>query len=670
MAMTPAAPLLCLLAAFFGGEGHPAPPAMGDDLEQCVRTFRRAAAGRASAAGQSKAQAALDALVALGDPAACEVIGLEFAQCVQRLGELESEQQRVRARLAQGQRVVDGLSLRAEKDESLAQVLKDQVRAAAGLTRRLGDLEEKGEVLRPWKRAVVGGAGRLLTQLSDSRKRSALKEIWKQAEKEEFWNTRLAAVGFLGAVGGEDTTKRLQAVLADLASDCVRLERGLPRKEAEVHKMEARLQKESDQSGGGVSGASAAQYEKIKREAAADRRQITEMGQVCDECALSAGRALSRLQPEAQAKALRALLKAQKKATTGARLRTLQILSAVECEPAQAALLGCLDGEDEPLVVATILRELAPYGPATLPTEVAIAHLAHESWFVQRGAIEALVILGQREGVGAMITALEGASGRLRTDLRGGLAALTGLDYHTNHTLWQTWWEADGDQFEVPETGRTLSAALPARDSVGMTFFGITTESQRVLFLLDLSGSMNYSMIARDNPTDSPGVPPDLPRGKEQSRLQSAKVDLVRALGGLREGALFNLVLYASDVWTWQDELVEMEGKQRVGVQEYVDGLRASGGTNIYGALRTALEIAGVKGGEEWDSPRIDTLFLLTDGRPSVGLTTQPDEILAYVREKNRSGGIVIHTIGLSGAQDAYLLSELAAQNGGTYSAR
>jgi Mg-chelatase subunit ChlD len=113
-----------------------------------------------------------------------------------------------------------------------------------------------------------------------------------------------------------------------------------------------------------------------------------------------------------------------------------------------------------------------------------------------------------------------------------------------------------------------------------------------------------------------------------------------------------------------------MEGAQRVEVQEYVDDLRASGGTNIYGALRTALEIAGVKGGDEWDSPRIDTLFLLTDGRPSVGLTTQPDEILAYVRDKNRSGGIVIHTIGLSGAQDAYLLSELAAQNGGTYSAR
>ncbi|MEO2164512.1 MAG: VWA domain-containing protein [bacterium] len=668
--MTPAVPLFWLLATFLGGESHPAPPIMEDDLEQCVRTFRRAAAKRSNPNSQSEAQAALDALVALGDPEACEVIGLEFAQCVQHLGEVESEQRRVRAQLAQGQRVVDGLTLRAVKDESLAEVLKDQVRAAEGLARRLAELEEKSAALRPWKSAVAGGAGRLLTQLSDSRKRSALKEIWKQAEREEFWSTRLAAIGFLGEVGGEDTTKRLQAVLADLASECVRLERGLPRKEAEVRKMEARLQKESDQSGGGLSGASRAQYEKIKREAAADRRQITQMGQVCDECALSAGRALSRMQPDTQAKTLAALLKAQSRAPTGARLRTLQILSAVECEPAQAALLGFLDGEDEPLAIATILRELAPYGLEALPTEVAIAHLAHKSWLVQRAAIEALVVLGQREGVGAMIAALEGANGRLRTDLRGGLAALTGLDYHTNHTLWQTWWEAEGTQFEMPKTGRTLSAALPAEDSIGMSFFGISTESQRVLFLLDLSGSMEFSMIARDNPTDAPGAPKDLPRGKEQSRIQAAKVDLVRALGGLREGALFNLVLYASDVWTWQDELVVMEGNQRVEVQEYVDELSASGGTNIYGALRTALEIAGVKGGEEWDSPRIDTLFLLTDGRPSMGLTTNTDEILAYVRDKNRSAGIVIHTIGLSGAQDAYLLSELAAQNGGTYAAR
>jgi hypothetical protein len=40
------------------------------------------------------------------------------------------------------------------------------------------------------------------------------------------------------------------------------------------------------------------------------------------------------------------------------------------------------------------------------------------------------------------------------------------------------------------------------------------------------------------------------------------------------------------------------------------------------------------------------------------------------VRERNATAGIVIHTIGLSGAQDADLLRRLAEENGGQYVAR
>ena len=50
--------------------------------------------------------------------------------------------------------------------------------------------------------------------------------------------------------------------------------------------------------------------------------------------------------------------------------------------------------------------------------------------------------------------------------------------------------------------------------------------------------------------------------------------------------------------------------------------------------------------------------------------TTDPDQILAHVRERNRGVGITLHTIGLSGAQDAYLLRNLAEQNGGIYAGR
>ena len=187
MAMTPIAPLLCLLTALCGGEGRSAAPTAGDDLEQCVRTFRRAAARRSDEASQGAAQKALDALVATGDPDACEALALEFAQCAQRLSEVQVQRRRTRARLAQGQRVVEGLRLRAERDESLAQVLKDQVRATEQLKRRLGDLGDQDELPRPWKRAVLDGAGRLLTDLSDSRHRRAPTAV---SEHERLASTR------------------------------------------------------------------------------------------------------------------------------------------------------------------------------------------------------------------------------------------------------------------------------------------------------------------------------------------------------------------------------------------------------------------------------------------------------------------------------------------------
>jgi hypothetical protein len=179
-------------------------------------------------------------------------------------------------------------------------------------------------------------------------------------------------------------------------------------------------------------------------------------------------------------------------------------------------------------------------------------------------------------------------------------------------------------------------------------------------------------MTPRTNPTDDPGRPYDFPGASEVSRLVAAKRDLIKALGGLRDGGLFNLVLFASDVWTWDDDLVEMEPEVRQGVLAYIDKVEAVGGTNIYGALERAFAIAtGGKGGSgEWTRPVIDTIYLLSDGRASVGLTTDSEQILAFVREQNRSAGIVLHTIGLSGAHDPYLMRTLAEQNGGIYVAR
>ncbi len=113
-----------------------------------------------------------------------------------------------------------------------------------------------------------------------------------------------------------------------------------------------------------------------------------------------------------------------------------------------------------------------------------------------------------------------------------------------------------------------------------------------------------------------------------------------------------------------------MTDDNRSDALRFVEELEAVGGTNIYGSLQRALELAEATGGDTWSAPKIDTIYFLSDGRPSVGVTTDPDEILSFVQGLNRSAGIVIHTIGLSGAQDAYLLRSLAEQNGGKYVAR
>jgi Mg-chelatase subunit ChlD len=133
---------------------------------------------------------------------------------------------------------------------------------------------------------------------------------------------------------------------------------------------------------------------------------------------------------------------------------------------------------------------------------------------------------------------------------------------------------------------------------------------------------------------------------------------------------VFNLVLFASDVETWNDDLVTMDPDARAQVAEFVEKQEAVGGTNIYGSLERALDLAGTKGGNQWSKTTIDTIYVLTDGKASVGLTTDTEEILAFVRERNKTAGITIHTIGLSNAHDPVLLRRLAEENGGSYVGR
>jgi Ca-activated chloride channel family protein len=113
-----------------------------------------------------------------------------------------------------------------------------------------------------------------------------------------------------------------------------------------------------------------------------------------------------------------------------------------------------------------------------------------------------------------------------------------------------------------------------------------------VVFIVDRSGSMSGEKI-------------------EQARGAAKFV-----LNNLREGDLFNIVAYESEVETFRPELEKFSDANRKAAVGYIDGLYAGGGTDIDGALKRALGMLA-------DNKRPTYLIFLTDGLPTAGETSE-----------------------------------------------
>lgn len=635
------------------------------EYQAAVSAFHKAAAS-----GSHKARVeALENLVALGEPAALGLLSGELGRVSTRLRESRDEAYRLRYAAERKAAFVDELELRTEKDRTLEKSLKDQREKLRELEEGLAKETDRITSLEPWYDTLSRGTATFSSSLSASKRKGVEKELWEEVEEGADLGARLAAVEILGYLGGDGTAVSLQKLIAELSKERSALERKLPKLMGEVRKLEKRMQEENERTGGRSSMGE--QYNRAKQEAAGVQQAITRMGYICDAASSAGAVALAREEGKLREKSIKKLLGAQKKAKDGARRRTLAMLGTSELPEAHDALRGLLATEKEAAGRTFLIEALSGSDDETFAADLISTYFQDPSWFVRSAAYAAAARMRLAQSIGPLIDRLEAEDGRLRSDAQEALVSLTGQDFRTNAVLWRRWWKENEEGFVVPPLDEIeAKASADAKDAVGTTFFGISTESKRVLFVLDLSGSMEFSMIPRDNPDDDPNKPYDRPKGKERSRLEEARIALNKAIGGTEDGAVFNVIFYASDVWPWQDELVEMDPETRGEALAMIEELEAVGGTNIYGALSVALEMAGAKGGDTWSEPEIDTIFFLTDGRPSVGLTADPDEILAHVRDLNASAGIVIHTIGLSGAQDAYLLRSLAEQNGGQYSAR
>lgn len=260
---------------------------------------------------------------------------------------------------------------------------------------------------------------------------------------------------------------------------------------------------------------------------------------------------------------------------------------------------------------------------------------------VRARARDALVELHRPESIPVLIGVAEAESGvGLRRTIEA-LRLLTGVDHGRLAARWAAWWQDTKAGFEMP-TKEVAHAAEAQREVKRVenltqaTFYQLPIESHRVCFLIDLSGSMTWA--AADG----------------RPRIDVALEELEAAILALPEGSRCNVILFAERSHRWKRLAQVMDDRSRAQAIAFAGRPEPNGGTDLYEGLELAFE-----------DPGMDTIYLLTDGEPSEGLTYVTNQLRLEVGRWNETQRAIIHTISVG--EDSDLLQKLAADTGGTY---
>ena len=226
---------------------------------------------------------------------------------------------------------------------------------------------------------------------------------------------------------------------------------------------------------------------------------------------------------------------------------------------------------------------------------------------------------------------------------------------------WLKWYlrEKDTAQFrrwiELRASGKTIDQERPIEERYDPVprFYGVPALGKRIVFVIDVSGSM---------------LDPLEPSGAV-SKISMARRELVATIRALPRDTRINLVKFNPVVRVWSEEFVKATQGNKLRAEKFFHGQEASGGTNLFGGLQKALGVAGTGkrlSGESRSLP--DQIILLSDGRPTVGLLTNAEDIVEEVTRVARDPGLRIDTVAFGTDADQSFLRSLAERNRGMLS--
>ena len=240
--------------------------------------------------------------------------------------------------------------------------------------------------------------------------------------------------------------------------------------------------------------------------------------------------------------------------------------------------------------------------------EALLALLADDEWQVRLNACQALATAGDGAQVAHVCDAMAKEQiVRIKYDVADIFKTRSGKDLGFSWDAWKKWFASNEENQPGPQGG-----------DGSVEYFGYKLTSNRVVFIIDQSGSMLASY-------------------QGETRMEKAIKELTKAIEALDKQVMFNIIAFSDRALAWaKGGLVAASAASKKEAQGFTTALKADGGTASYDALHDALtEIPA------------DTIYFLSDGMPSLGKYTYMYRIRMELQSLNRELEVRINCIGL-----------------------
>ncbi|MFH0944086.1 MAG: hypothetical protein V2A76_02710, partial [Planctomycetota bacterium] len=433
--------------------------------------------------------------------------------------------------------------LLAETDPKKKSALEQrEARLATSLEVRRSDLSRL-ESLRSRRIQVLAT---LYSRLPEGIQTRELKGIRQNLRDDVPWESRAVHAELLGTLPVDSAVADIVKVLKRAAKQRRDADKQLETLRVTYDRALDALMTASKGGGGMVPSATMANKNKAEAELRSVSQQEYGESRVMESAARALGAALASAQGEPRESGLDQVLKlAAKDADPDVRVRALGALGLLQDERVSAALKKEVVGGSDLRLRLAALDALIQQKDESL-VELCITSLLRDlEWRIRAGAMRALVAIPRKQAVPALIQSVSAEVGRLVDDAEQALFALTGRSFNGDAFLWKDWWSKNKDSFAIGEVaaaeGGKKEGSAEWKNAPGhVSFYGITTRSNRILFVLDRSGSMNEPVGSGETGADT------------QRKIDAAKIQLKSAIAGLDEGDMFNIITYAVDVKPWE----------------------------------------------------------------------------------------------------------------------